>query len=410
MDYNSSLFRNDQGKDMCGVTYKTYLLKRKILFWLANRGEMTVAELVRCLNVSSPTVSKLIADLIAEGYVRDMGKIETPGGRRPCSYGLISEAGYFMGVCIEEQALNIGLIDINRTPVTTRKQIAFSIQNDTNTLNALTAKIDEYITEIGIDKNRILGLGLIFRGRVDSANSYSYSLLDFDDRPLAQIMQQKIGIPTIVENDTRAMAYAEYMNGETNSEQNALFINIGRGIGAGIVIGGKLYYGKSGFAGEFGHIPCFDNEIICHCGKKGCLETEVSGIALESKFKKRLEQGASSILSNKFNSGKAVTLVDIIDAAKKDDVLSIDLITEIGEKLGRGIGVLINLFNPELVVIGGLLSEAGDHLMLPIRTALNKYSLSLVNKDSSLRLSTLGEAASVLGGALLTRNSMLDIC
>jgi len=409
MNNNPTLFGNIQEKNMSGVLYKTYLLKRKILFCLATHGEMTVADLARCLNVSSPTVSKLLLDLTADGYVCDMGKIETAGGRRPCTFGLVSDAGYFMGVDIGDDMLNIGLIDLNKTPVTARKQIPFSLQNNINTLNALANKIEEYIQEIGFEKSRVLGIGLIVRGRVDSTNGYSYNLFNFDDRPLSEVIEQKTGIPTIVENDTRAMAYAEYMNGDTAGAQNALFVNIGKGVGVGIVIGGKLYYGKSGFAGEFGHIPFFDNETICHCGKKGCLETEASGLALENNFNNRLEKGASSILSDKYRNSEQITLADIISAAKKDDVLSIDLITEIGEKLGRGIGVLINLFNPELVVVGGTLSEVGDYLMLPIRTSLNKYSLSLVNKDSSLRLSTLGQSAGVLGAALLTRNRILEI-
>ena len=409
MNYNPPLFSFDQDRNKCGVMYKTYLLKRRILFSLASNGEMTVAELARELNVSSPTVSKLIGELVLEGYIRDMGKIETAGGRRPSTYGLVSDAGYFMGVEIGEDSLSIGLIDLNKTPVTARKQIPFSLQNNLNTLNALAAKIDEYIKESGFDKSRVLGMGVILRGRVDSSSGYSYNVFNFDDRPLSQVIQQKTGIPTIVENDTRAMAYAEYMNGDASGAQNALFVNICKGVGVGIVIGGKLYYGKSGFAGEFGHIPFFDNDTICHCGKKGCLETEASGYALENNFNHRLSQGASSILSDKYKSGEPVTMLDIIEAAKSDDVLSIDLITELGEKLGRGIGVLINLLNPELVVIGGTMAQVGDYLMLPIRTALNKYSLSLVNKDSSLRLSTLGDAAGVLGAALLTRNRILEI-
>ena len=132
-------------------------------------------------------------------------------------------------------------------------------------------------------------------------------------------------------------------------------------------------------------------------------------MALETIFAERMREGATSILSSKFHSGEQVTMHDIIDAAKNDDVLSIDLITGIGEKLGRGISVLINLFNPELVVIGGPLSEVGDYLMLPIRTALNKYSLRLVTRDTPLRLSTLGDTAGILGASLLTRNRMLGI-
>ena len=132
-------------------------------------------------------------------------------------------------------------------------------------------------------------------------------------------------------------------------------------------------------------------------------------MALETSFAESLRDGASSILSDKFERGETVTMQDIIKATESDDVLSIDLITDVGEKLGRGISVLINLFNPELVVIGGPLAEVSDYLMLPIRTALNKYSLRLVTRDTTLRISTLGETAGVLGAALLTRNRMLGI-
>lgn len=118
------------------------------------------------------------------------------------------------------------------------------------------------------------------------------------------------------------------------------------GVGVGMMFDDKLYYGKTGFAGEFGHIPLFDNEIICHCGKKGCLETEASGIALEKMFVTRMNAGETSVLSEKKKSGKDILLYDIIEAANNDDVLSISLISEIAEKLGRGVGVLINLFNP----------------------------------------------------------------
>lgn len=406
---NTSIFCDNRDENLTGVLYKVYILKRKILLCLATYGELTVAELARQLNVSSPTISKQISELISDGYVCDMGKIETPGGRRPCTFGLVGEAGYFLGVDIDEHSLNIGIMDLNKNPIVIKKNIAFHVRNDYITLDALAHKIEEFIESMKFDKDRILGMGLIVRGRVDSTLGYSYNYFNFDDRPLSVLMEEKTGIVTIVENDTRAMAYAEYMYGDTNGVSNALFVNVSRGVGVGIVINSRLYYGKSGFSGEFGHIPFFDNETICHCGKKGCLETEASGYALEKRFNESLRKGASSILSDKFLEKGHVSLAEIIDAAYHDDVLSIELITGIGEKLGRGIGVLINLFNPELVLIGGTMSNVGDYLMLPIRTALNKYSLSLVNKDSSLRLSTLGDSAGVIGAALLTRNRILEI-
>src|SRR5690606_19548048 len=127
---------------------------------------------------------------------------------------------------------------------------------------------------------------------------------------------------------------------------------------------------------EFGHMPVYKNEIICHCGKKGCLETEASGWALVRKFREKLISGSSSLIN--IDQDK-IRLEDIVNAAKKDDTLAIELIAEIGEHLGRGIALLINLFNPELIIIGGKLAETGEYLQLPLKIALNKYSLSVVN-------------------------------
>jgi predicted NBD/HSP70 family sugar kinase len=180
------------------------------------------------------------------------------------------------------------------------------------------------------------------------------------------------------------------------------------GIGLGILLDGKLYYGKSGFSGEFGHIPFFTNEILCHCGKKGCLETEASGQSLVRKFREKIKQGYTSSALKKKKDLSEINLLDIITAANNEDMLSIELLAEVGEKLGKGLAVLINLFNPELLILGGTLSETGDYIRLPIKSAINKYSLSLVNNDTQLRTSRLGEKAGVMGACLLARNKVLS--
>lgn len=184
---------------------------------------------------------------------------------------------------------------------------------------------------------------------------------------------------------------------------------MGRGVAIGIVTDGKLYYGKSGFAGEFGHTPFFNNEIICACGKKGCLETEVSGIAIENKIVKKIREGVNTILCEKYKAGGVIHIDDIIAAAKNDDNLSIELIEEAGEKIGKSIAFLINIFNPELVIIGGNMSLAGDYLMLPLKSATNKYSLNLVYKDTKFRLSQMGADAGALGAAMLIRNKVIGL-
>ncbi|MBP3682101.1 MAG: ROK family protein, partial [Rikenellaceae bacterium] len=188
-----------------------------------------------------------------------------------------------------------------------------------------------------------------------------------------------------------------------------VYLFLGRGVAIGIVMHGELYYGKSGFAGEFGHTPFFDNEIICSCGKKGCLETEVSGIAIEEKMVGMIRSGVNSILREKVDTEGTVHIDDIIDAARNDDNLSIELIEEAGEKIGKSIAFLINIFNPETVVIGGNLAAAGDYLMLPLKSATNKYSLNLVYKDTKFRVSQLDEAAGAWGVAMLIRNKIIGL-
>jgi predicted NBD/HSP70 family sugar kinase len=203
------------------------------------------------------------------------------------------------------------------------------------------------------------------------------------------------------------MALGEIYSGEVTSEKNVLFVNLDYGIGLGILLDGRIYYGRSGFSGEFGHIPLFDNEIICHCGKKGCLETEASGFALIRKFKEKIKTGSTSSALKKNKPIEEITLEDIIIAANNEDTLCIELLNEVGEKLGKGLAVLINIFNPELMILGGTLSETGDYLRLPAKSVLNKFSLSLVNNDTSLRISKLGEKAGVIGACLNARAKYL---
>ena len=202
------------------------------------------------------------------------------------------------------------------------------------------------------------------------------------------------------------MTYGEYNCGAVQNEKDVLFVNIGMGVGIGIICNGKLYYGKSGYSGEFGHSPVFENEIICHCGKKGCLETEISGIALERKFKKSLQEGSISILSGK-KAVDDITLDDILSAVtENEDTLAIEIIDEIGSKMGRYLSMLINIFNPELVILGGALAETDMYLRLPVRTSIHKYSLSLVSLDMDLKISALGSKAGIIGACYILRDKL----
>ncbi len=402
----SSLFNNDNSS---GVALKNKILKSMIFNILDKTESASINELSKELNISVPKTTNLIAELIEEGIISDYGKFESTGGRKANLYGLIGDAGFILGVDVKKYYINIGLLNFKKQLVSQKNRIAFKLENTAESLNQLIQIIQNFIKDVGVKKEKILSLGINLSGRINHTKGYSYTFFHFQEEPLSEIIQEKIGIKTYLDNDSRAMAFGEFCNGEVNTEKNVLFVNIDYGIGLGILIDGKVYYGKSGFSGEFGHIPFFNNEIICHCGKKGCLETEASGNALLRKFKEKIKQGYTSSVLKKNKKVEDITLTDIILAAQNEDVLIIELLEEIGENLGKGLAVLINVFNPELIILGGTLSETGEYLKLPTKSSINKYSLSLVNSDTEIKLSKLGEKAGIIGACLLAKNKVLSV-
>ena len=283
------------------------------------------------------------------------------------------------------------------------------MDNDPRSLDRLCEVIQDFIHTHKIATDKVLAIGVNISGRVNSQTGYSYSYFFVEEQPLTMLLEERLGSTVYIENDTRAATYGEYMYGDAHNEQTMLYINASWGLGLGMIIDGKIFYGKSGFSGEFGHFPLLDNEIICRCGKRGCLETGASGSAMHRIFLEKLKQGRVSMLSEKFNKGEEITLNDILDALQKEDVLAIETLDAVGHTLGKAIAGLINMFNPEMIVIGGTLSVAKEYLMLPVRNAVNKYSLMLVNKDTQIKLSTLGERAGVMGACLLARSKSLGL-
>lgn len=396
----------DYPEDNSLSALKLIKLKKSIIKHLTLKGEATIAELCNENDFSIPTVTKIISELIEEGFVFEKGKVGTAGGRRPSLYGINPKACYYLGVEVGRNSISIGIQDFNNKFVKLSEDIPYLLENNRESLNLLCTMINDFVDSTGILRNKIIGACINLSGRINSRKGFSYSYFLFEEKPLSEIIESSIGIKTFLENDTRAMAYGEYNCGVVQNEKDVLFVNISWGVGIGIICNGKLYYGKSGFSGEFGHSPVFDNEIICHCGKKGCLETEISGVALLRKFKNALENGSISILSGK-KTVNDITIDDIIKAiTENEDTLAIEILEEIGNSLGRYISLLINIFNPQLVILGGILAETGLYLRLPIRTSIQKYSLSLVNQDMDLKMSSLGSKAGVMGACYIIRDKL----
>jgi len=405
---SNSFFEEINAGNPTGVAYKHINQKKQILSHIAEFSHSTVAELSKLLNLSVPKVKSLLDDLQEEQLIREFGKDDSTGGRRPNLYRLRPDAGFFLGIDIKQNHINIGLTDFEKNVIRIEENYKYKLENSEKSLQDLCDLINQFINSVDVPRKKLLGAGINLSGRINNTTGYSYSFFHFHEDPLSSVIEKRIGLKVFLENDSRAMAYGEYSAGIVQHEKDIIFLNMDYGIGVGILVNGQLYYGKSGYAGEFGHIPLYTNEALCHCGKRGCLETEASGRALVQNIKDRLNEGASSILSS-IEDVEALTLEQVLEAAENDDVLCIENIAEIGEKIGRGLAILINIFNPELIILGGSLATTEDYIRFPIKSAVNKYSLSLVNKDTSIKVSKLQNTAGVIGACLLVRNHLLTV-
>lgn len=386
---------------------KNAILKQHIIRHFVFEGDSSIADLSKAVNLSVPTVTKLLGELIEEEFVHNFGEQQTAGGRKPNIYGLNPYTGLIIGADIKKDSVIMGAMNFKGNLIH-REVVEFNLEGP-QALDDLCNVILGFIKRHKIDPTKILAVGVNISGRVNSRTGYSYSYFFVEEQPLSMLLEERLGYTVFIENDTRAAAYGEYMNNESYAQQTLLYVNASWGLGIGIIIDGKLFYGHSGFSGEYGHFPFNDEEIICRCGKRGCLETVASGSALYRMFLEKLEAGSVSVLSDKFKSTGKITMEDILSAIESEDVLAIEILETVGHNLGKAIAGLINIFNPELIVIGGSLSTAKEYIMLPVRNAVNKYSLMLVNKDTRICLSALGENAGVTGACLLARNKLIGL-
>lgn len=383
--------------------------KTALLNLLIEHGGQTIAELSSSLGVSVPYTTKTLNELIEDGLIEVTGKKDNYSKRAPKIYDLIATSGYFLGIDTGKQSLTFGICDFCGNMVAEPELIHFDYQDTPECFDRFINLINEYIQRSGIARSQIKKACMSIGGRVNPEIGCAYNYFTCTEMPLAEALTERLDLPFCIDNDTRCMTYGEYLKGVCKGLKNIIFVNVSCGIGIGIIFDGKLYLGKSGFSGEIGHMHIYNNDIICHCGKTGCMETETSGSALLRKMKEALENGGTSVLSDKVkNQHQELTLQDILDAIKKEDVLSIETLQKVAVELGTNLAGIINIFNPEMLVIGGDLSVTGAYLTQPICMGIKKFSLNMVNEDSQVAASTLKEHAGLIGACLMARSKYLN--
>lgn len=399
----------DSAAYLSGYELKTFLNKKRIIKSLYLNGELSGAEFSRLLHVSAPTVISYLNELVDEGYIENRGKGDSFGGRKPSIYGLKKNSVYVVGVDIGRKFLNLAVFNSDLEKVSGYKISAVPLDNKEVLLDQVSYQVNKMLNETNIDLEKVMGIGVSMPGLINSDGGINYTYLYDENETLADAFQRKFQCPVYLENDTKARTMGEMRYGAAKESNNALVIQIDWGLGLGMILNGRLYKGNSGFAGEFSHIPIEENGVLCNCGKVGCLETLASGNALVRLTLQGLENHANSRLFEVFQLDKdSITPALIIRSAHEGDHFAMSMINEVGTSLGKGIAYLIQILNPELVIIGGLLSEAREYLVTPIMQSLYKYCLPKVREDCDIVLSSLGDDAGVVGAATVVLENILD--
>ncbi len=386
-----------------------YAAEKKTILALCEKGEtFSLADLARELGTSIPKITRIVGELEQAGILSDWGKQESAAGRRPSLYGLNPGAGVFVGVEVGQKEIALAVTDFTGRIIQFQDGIPYTLTGTEESVLGLCACVKKQLRKYHQDPVQVRAVGVNLTGRVNHRTGYSYSYYISEEKPIRNILEEGFGWPVFIENDSRGMAFGEYMSGIAGDARTVLFLNVGWGLGMGMVLDGKLFSGKSGFSGEIGHFPLLDNHQICRCGKVGCLETGASGLALHRLIGERLAKGQPSILSAAYAQGREITLNDILDAVSKEDVTAIECVEEVGATLGRAVAGLINLFNPDVVVIGGRLCVTEQYLMPPLLGAVNRLSLNLVSNDTVIKVSRLGNKAGAVGASLLAKHRLLN--
>ena len=399
------LFGTSTGDSKANLTKKN-ALKLLILEELYRHGCKSIPELSKIIRMSTPTITRAIDELIHDALIMEEGIGSSSGGRRPNLYGINPSSRYVLGIDICRYSVRYGIFNFHNEPAAEIRVLNEGLETTKDIIGAIKTAVDQYISESNIDESKLMGIGIALPGLIDIHTGISYSYLH-EDKPLSNLFEDRFHHPVFVEHDTKAMALGEQAFGLAMGKQNVLCLNIGSGIGLGMILNGKLYHGNSGFSGEFGHIQVDPDGQLCYCGKIGCLETLASGTTMIKTAQKEIEAGATTQINALVdNDPSKITREIILQAAQQGDQFAISLLSTIGEHLGRGIAVLIHLFNPELIIIGGELTKAENYLIDPIQQNLNKYTISKIRRDAQIITSSLGNNAGLLGTVALVMNKV----
>ncbi|XID95870.1 ROK family glucokinase [Paenibacillaceae bacterium WGS1546] len=317
----------------------------------------------------------------------------------------MADSRYYAGVDIGGTGIKAAIVDEAGEPVV-QAEIPTSLDGFHAVCLQIAQLVDSMLERSGLDRDLLLGVGLGVPGYVDPKRGFVHESpnLGWRDVPLKDRIGELTGLPTEVENDANAAAFGEQWRGAGRGVQDMAMITLGTGVGCGIIAGGRIVHGTSGFAGEIGHMKVKPKSgEPCVCGKTGCLETTSSGLAILKAARAAMTRQSGSVLHRLAGASGKLTVKTVFDAAKDGDRAAEEAIGEAGFYLGVALANFANLLNPGKIVIGGGISAAADYFIPLIRESFNAFALDIVRENTAIVTARLGNAAGFTGSARLIK-------
>ena len=396
-----------------GAKYIHRLNKVKVLKIIRSAETLSRADIAKISGLSAPTVSRIIEALLTEGLVREIGEGASQGGRRPTLLKFSDHKNFIIG--IDLGTTNIyGVLSDFEAKIIAEVRAPTHIEEGFAGVMARTADvISGLIAEPTVPDKRIYGIGMAVAGVINRKRNIVEFSPDFHwhDVDVVGSLAHVHHYPIIFDNVTRVMSMGERWFGLGKKFRNLICVNVGYGIGAGILIDGNPLYGPLGMAGEFGHITLDKGSSVqCDCGNYGCLEALASGNAIAKSAKKRLADGERSALLEMCGGEIAALTAEMVaNAAKQGDPLAWSVFDQAMEYLGIGIAGLVNLFSPEAVVIGGGVAQAGDIVFEKVRRIVNARSLHMNASNVLIRPASFGLKTAVMGAVSLILSEVISL-
>ncbi len=398
IDHSSRIARKNHG-------FRLTLVKALIA-----KDGMTNAGICRHLNLSAPKTLELVNSLAEAGILEQREKGSSIGGRKPIINKLKGHT--FFVLCVEVELFKVKMTIVDNTNAFIHTaSFPFLLTKDWSSADQLKERIADFVATSGMGWPAISAIGISMPGLINKADgrNHTYMANDWQERPLQHYMAAAFDKPVFIINDVKSAAIAELKFGLAKGRNDVLVILMDWGIGLGIIMDGQLRHGAAGFSGEMGHMPFVEDGALCYCGKKGCLETVASGIALAKLAKEGIQSGEDSLLNTL--SEREIDNIEpqvVIDAANRGDQYAISILSNTGERLGKGIATLVQLFNPELIILGGKIAAANEYITIPIQQAINTYCMTQLKDIVTVERSRLGKDAGAKGIAHITFERYFD--